>query len=38
MIVMGSHSRPGLTGALLGSETMAVLAHTGIPVLVHRVN
>ena len=38
LIVMASHSRPGLTGALLGSETMAVLAHTGIPVLVHRVN
>ena len=38
LIVKGSHSRPGLTGALLGSETMAVLAHTGIPVLVHRVN
>ena len=34
LIVMASHSRPGLTGALVGSETMAVLAHTGIPVLV----
>lgn len=34
LIVMGSHGRRGVTRLLLGSETQAVLSHTGIPVLV----
>ena len=34
LIVMASHSRPGLTGILIGSETQKVLTHTGTPVLV----
>jgi nucleotide-binding universal stress UspA family protein len=38
LIIMGSHCEPGFTGALLGSETMKVLAHTGTPVLVYRPN
>jgi nucleotide-binding universal stress UspA family protein len=33
---MGSHGRSGLTKLLLGSQTSKVLAHTRIPVLVHR--
>ncbi len=36
LIVMGSHGHRGITGALLGSETMKVLTHTDIPVLVYR--
>jgi nucleotide-binding universal stress UspA family protein len=36
LIVMGSHGHRGITGALLGSETMKVLAHAEVPVLVHR--
>lgn len=35
LIVMGSHGRGGLS-ALLGSETVKVLAHSNIPVLVVR--
>jgi nucleotide-binding universal stress UspA family protein len=38
LIVMGSHCDRGLSGVLLGSETMKVLTHTGIPVLVYRQN
>jgi nucleotide-binding universal stress UspA family protein len=38
LIIMGSHCEPGFTGALLGSETMKVLAHTSTPVLVYRHN
>ena len=38
LIVMASHHQPGFTGALLGSETMAVLSRTNIPVLVYRHN
>lgn len=38
LIVMASHHQQGFTGALLGSETMAVLGHTNIPVLVYRQN
>jgi len=34
LIVMASHSRPGIPGLLLGSETQKVLTHTGTPVLV----
>ena len=36
LIVMGSHGYRGITGVLLGSETMKVLTHTAIPVLVYR--
>ena len=38
LIVMGSHRKIGFTGALLGSETMTVLTHTSIPVLIYRQN
>jgi len=36
LIVMASHGRRGLAGLLLGSETMKVLTHSKIPVLVCR--
>lgn len=36
LIVMGSHCERGFSGALLGSETIKVLAHTSVPVLVYR--
>ncbi|WP_210485323.1 universal stress protein [Microvirga antarctica] len=36
VIVMASHGRGGLSAFLLGSETMKVLAHSKIPVLVVR--
>ena len=36
LIFMASHGRRGLTGLLLGSETIKVLTHTKIPVLVYR--
>lgn len=36
LIVMGSHGRSGLVGLVLGSETQKVLAHSSIPVMVHR--
>lgn len=36
LIYLGSHGRTGLTKLLLGSQTSKVLAHTRIPVLVHR--
>ena len=36
LIVMGSHGRRGLTELLPGSETVKVLAHSEIPVLVYR--
>ena len=35
-IVMASHGRRGLAGVLLGSETVKVLTHSKIPVLVCR--
>ena len=35
-IVMASHGRRGLAGVLLGSETVKVLTHSKIPVLVYR--
>ncbi len=34
LIIMASHGRRGLAGLLLGSETVKVLTHSGIPVLV----
>jgi nucleotide-binding universal stress UspA family protein len=36
LIVMASHGRRGVKALLLGSETARVLAHSKIPVLVHR--
>ncbi|KRD13910.1 MULTISPECIES: universal stress protein [Acidovorax] len=36
LILMASHGRRGLQGLLLGSETLKVLTHSKIPVLVHR--
>jgi len=36
LIFMASHGRRGLSGMLLGSETMHVLTHCKIPVLVNR--
>jgi nucleotide-binding universal stress UspA family protein len=36
LIVMASHGRSGITALVLGSETLKVLTHTKIPVLVHR--
>jgi nucleotide-binding universal stress UspA family protein len=36
LIFMASHSRKGLRGMLLGSETQKVLARSAVPVLVFR--
>ena len=36
LIVMASHGRGGVAAILLGSETLKVLTHCRIPVLVHR--
>ncbi len=36
LVVMASHGRRGLTGLLLGSETVKVLTHSKTPVLVVR--
>lgn len=36
LIVMASHGRKGVEALVLGSETMNVLTHCKIPVLVHR--
>ena len=36
LIVMASHGRKGLSAVVLGSETVKVLTHTKIPVLVCR--
>jgi nucleotide-binding universal stress UspA family protein len=36
LIFMASHGRRGLSAMLLGSETMRVLTHTKIPVMVYR--
>lgn len=36
LIFMASHSRRGLRGMLLGSQTQKVLAHARVPVLVYR--
>ena len=36
LIVMGSHGRDAMATALLGSETLRVLAHSKVPLLVCR--
>ena len=36
LIVMASHGRRGAAALILGSETVKVLTHSTIPVLVHR--
>ncbi|HLY45703.1 MAG TPA: universal stress protein [Stellaceae bacterium] len=36
LIVMASHGRHGMVAIVLGSETVKVLTHCKIPVLVHR--
>lgn len=36
LIVMASHGRRGISALVLGSETVKVLTHSKIPVLVHR--
>jgi nucleotide-binding universal stress UspA family protein len=36
LIVMASHGRHGISAVILGSETVKVLTHSKIPVLVHR--
>jgi nucleotide-binding universal stress UspA family protein len=33
---MASHGRHGVSAVVLGSETVKVLTHSKIPVLVHR--
>jgi nucleotide-binding universal stress UspA family protein len=36
LIVMASHGRHGTSAIILGSETVKVLTHSKIPILVHR--
>lgn len=36
LIVMASHGRKGVSAIVLGSETVKVLTHSKIPVLVYR--
>ena len=36
LIIMASHGRRGMRAIVLGSETIKVLTHSKIPVLVHR--
>jgi nucleotide-binding universal stress UspA family protein len=36
LIVMASHGRRGVSAIILGSETVKVLTHSTIPVLVYR--
>ncbi len=36
LIYIASHSRSGIAGAILGTVTSKILAHSNIPVLVHR--
>uniref|UniRef100_UPI003F495ADD universal stress protein n=1 Tax=Cupriavidus yeoncheonensis TaxID=1462994 RepID=UPI003F495ADD len=36
LIVMASHGRRGVQGLLIGSETLKVLTHSKVPVLVYR--
>ena len=37
LIVMASHGRRGISALVLGSETVKVLTHCAIPVLVYRL-
>lgn len=36
LVVMASHGRRGVSALVLGSETVKVLTHSKVPVLVHR--
>jgi len=36
LIVMASHGRRGISALMLGSETVNVLTHSTVPVLVYR--
>ncbi len=36
LILMASHGRRGVSALVLGSETVKVLTHSNLPVLVHR--
>jgi nucleotide-binding universal stress UspA family protein len=36
LIVMASHGRSGMSGIVLGSQTVKVLTHSKVPVLVYR--
>ena len=36
LIVMGSHGRGALSGLVLGSQTVKVLSHSKVPVLICR--
>lgn len=36
LIIMGSHGRSGLAAIVLGSQTVKVLTHSKIPVLIYR--
>ena len=38
LVVMASHGRRGLSAAMLGSQTVSVLTHSSIPVLVYRLH
>jgi nucleotide-binding universal stress UspA family protein len=38
LIFMASHGRTGVTSLLLGSQAAKVLAHSTIPVLIHKVS
>src|SRR6516225_2692660 len=38
LIVMASHGRRGISAIVLGSETLKVLTHSTIPVLVYRAS
>ncbi len=36
LVLMASHGRRGMAGIILGSETVKVLTHSSVPVLVYR--
>jgi nucleotide-binding universal stress UspA family protein len=36
LIVMASHGRSGMAATVLGSQTIKILSHSKVPVLVHR--
>ena len=38
LIVMASHGRHGISAIVLGSETVKVLTHSTVPVLVFRAH